>query len=200
MKITLPALSWSTRERATDGAERKDTGRRGRRAGEIPPTPLQLPASVWVSLPSGGEVRGTFVWADNPQGDCREKVRGHRAAYIFIFPDPEGGQHVFARPTSAEQYVRGNRTGKGWTQIRCRSEDGVERRLSDYRNASGFLNPVDMTPESADKLLTRARLTRVTEPTYTIGQIALALVISHIAVDDEKYLAFVEALRSRKQL
>lgn len=194
MKIILTPLPVVKRPVRNDAPQdRPAKRRRGQRHKDPPKAPLRLPAPVWVTLTGGRRVNGTFVWADHPRGDCKDKVRGHRAAFLFVFPDDEGNGRVFARPTSAEQYVRGNRTGKGWSQIRCQTEG--ERRLSEYRGAGpGFVNPPYMTDVDADELLLQARKTRITERSYTKGDIFSALVRSDVTMADDVFERFVAEL------
>lgn len=194
MKIALPVVPRPPKA-GTMQLTQPERKRRRPRGPPLPETPLQLPVSVWVTHPDGRRSHGDFLWADHPGGDCKQKVRDHRAAYIFVFRDASGVDHVFARPTSAEQYVRGNRTGKGWSQIRCISPDGEERRLSQYVNGGpGFVNPPTMTTAHADDMLKIARNTRVTERSYTIGQVASALMSAQITLTEEQYLSFVREL------
>src|SRR5262245_50319092 len=88
---------------------------------------VQLPIRVYITRRREGRkeaVWGWYRWADDPQAgaDKFEKPvvgKSRKVCHIFEFPALRGEDHsmVFTRPTTAEQYVKERRTGKGWTQV-----------------------------------------------------------------------------------
>ncbi len=86
----------------------------------VPVGPLQLPAKVYLSVPSPDEpgkrkkVYGILMYCDSSSGQHRFLYMNQSLNAMTIFKFDE---QIYTRPTRVDREIRGSKTGKGWHNI-----------------------------------------------------------------------------------
>lgn len=186
---------------------------------------LTLPIPVYITRRRDGQkeaVWGLYRYADDPNAGAdkfQEPVvrKSKKVCHIFEFPPLNGEDHpmIFTRPTTAEQYVKSRKTGKGWTQVFTPlvDEKGLEYdvcldllRNTRDRPGPGFRNDETIGIAQRNAWYAAARkvpsrcpaLPNNSLPKMDIETIALAMVDSGIEVPDDKMSRFIHLLNEYK--
>jgi hypothetical protein len=186
---------------------------------------LKLPIPVYITRWKDGRkeaVWGTYRYADDPNAGAekfQEPVvrKSKKVCHIFEFPPLRGEDHpiIFTRPTTAEQYVKSRKTGKGWTQVFTPLVDGngieydvcldLLRNTRD-RPGPGFKNDESIGITQRNAWYAAARkvpsrcpaLPNSNLPGLDLETIALAMVEAGIDIPDEKTNRFIQLLNHYK--